>query len=190
MQQSQAETGVPPSWSTEQGATPPPFHPPLKTGLRSSRCTRTRPRFPWWAVMAPAACRTPGYERSCQGSAQPPPCAPNTETGETVDRCHPLPPPCPGQGWHLSPWPPLLARSFVLTSLVFTGPLDAKMAAGGVWVMGGALLGGPIALWRGLRPGPQRPAGLHVASDAPTLCPELRFWVGPLPVPCPEPPAS
>ena len=23
------------------------------------------------------------------------------------------------------------------------------------------------------------PAGLHVASDAPTLCPELRFWVGP-----------
>ena len=58
----------------------------------------------------------------------------------------------------------------------------------GVWVMGG-LLGGPIALWRGLRPGPQRPAGLHMASDAPTLCPELRFWVGLLPVPCPEPSA-
>ena len=41
----------------------------------------------------------------------------------------------------------------------------------GVWVMWG-LLGGP-------RSGPQMPAGLHVASDAPTLCPELRFWVGP-----------
>ena len=25
-----------------------------------------------------------------------------------------------------------------------------------------------------------------MASDAPTLCPELRFWVGPLPVPVRE----
>lgn len=65
------------------------------------------------------------------GSAPPPPCAPNTETGETVERYHCLPRPCPGRGWRLSPWPPLLARSFVLMSLVFTGPLDAKMAAGG-----------------------------------------------------------
>lgn len=40
-------------------------------------------------------------------------------------------PSTPGPGWLLSPWPPLLAWSFVLVSLVFTGPLDAKMAAGG-----------------------------------------------------------
>ena len=48
------------------------------------------------------------------------------------------------------------------------------------------MLGGPVALWRGLRSGPQTPAGLPMASDAPTLCPELRFWVGPLPVPVRE----
>lgn len=31
---------------------------------------------------------------------------------------------------------------------------------------------------------------LYVASDAPTLCPELRFWVDPPPVPVLGPPAS
>ena len=48
---------------------------------------------------------------------------------------------------------------------------DGSWGVWGVWVMWG-LLGGP-------RSSPQTPAGLHVASDAPTLCPELRFWVGP-----------
>lgn len=43
-------------------------------------------------------------------------------------------PPAPTTPWPgrlPSPWPPLLARSLVLVSLVFTGPMDAKMAAGG-----------------------------------------------------------
>lgn len=64
-------------------------------------------------------------------TAPTPPCAPTTETREAVDRCHRLPPAMPWPGQLLSPWPPLLARSFVLVSPVFTGPLDAKMAAGG-----------------------------------------------------------
>ena len=58
-----------------------------------------------------------------------------------------------------------------------------------VWVMWG-LLGGPVALWGGLRSGPQMPTGLHMASDATTLCPKLRVSVGPLPVPVPESLAS
>ena len=52
------------------------------------------------------------------------------------------------------------------------------------------LLGGPVALWGGLRSGPQMPTGLHMASDATTLCPKLRVSVGPLPVPVPESLAS
>ena len=40
------------------------------------------------------------------------------------------------------------------------------------------LLGGPVALWGGLRSGPQMPTGLHMASDATTLCPKLMSgWV-------------
>ena len=58
------------------------------------------------------------------------------------------------------------------------------------WQLGGlgdvGVAGGPSSTLGHLRSGPQMPAGLHMASDAPTLCPELRFWVGPLPVPVPE----
>ena len=83
----QVDTGVPSSWSTERGTTPPPFHPPLKMGLSSGRCPWTRPRFPWWAVRAPAICRTPKYNHSCApqpgGDAPPPPHAPNRDWGDS-----------------------------------------------------------------------------------------------------------
>lgn len=139
MPRSQAETGAPPSWSTRLGAMPPPSHPLLKTGLRSSHCTRTRPRSPWWAVTALAVCRTLGYEHGCQGRAHqgphPRPCSHHRDW-EGRGWVSPPAPAMPWPGRLLSPWSPLVAWSFVLVSPVFTGPLDAKMAAGdgcGCW---------------------------------------------------------
>lgn len=63
------------------------------------------------------------------------------------------------------------------------------------WQLGGlgdvGVSGGPRStLGGGLRSGPQMPTGLHMASDATTLCPKLRVSVGPLPVPVPESLAS
>lgn len=60
----------------------------------------------------------------------------------------------------------------------------------GVGEKAGLLGVGAKALCKGLRPGPQRPVGLYVAYVAPTLYPELRFWVGFLPVPVLGPPGS
>lgn len=130
MPQSQAETGALPSWSTGLGAMPPLQPPLLKMGLRFSHCTQTRPRSPLWAVTAPAASRTPGYEHSCckgRSPTQPlllPQRLRRWWTGVTACPIMPWP------GWLLSPWPPLLM------SPVFTHPLDAKTAAGGRKVMG------------------------------------------------------
>lgn len=81
MPQSQAETGAPRSWSIGLDAMPPSYRPLLKMGLKCSHFTRTRPRSRWWAVMAPAVCRTPGYEHSCRGVPQPHPVLPPQRLG-------------------------------------------------------------------------------------------------------------
>lgn len=141
-------------------------------GLRFSHCTRTRPRSPSWAVTAPAASRTPGYEHSCckgRSPTQPlllPQRLRRWWTGVTACPIMPWP------GWLLSPWPPLLM------SPVFTHPLDAKTAAGGGKVMGvggrcvGVGHGAAVskALWR--RSQAMSPEAFQ-ASLSLMLCPEL-----------------
>lgn len=115
------------------------------------------------------------------GECPGPICAPATETGEAADRCHRLP--CRAlRRAMLSPWPPLLGRSFVLVSPVFTGPLDAKMEAGpgegegrvAAWglkhfegVSGQVPRGLPCFMWPLM---PPHPAWSRVSGWAPT-CP-------------------
>lgn len=151
----------------------PPLQPPLlKMGLRSSHCTRIRPRSPSWAVMAPAASRTPGYEQSC--------CKGKSPTQPL------LPPQRLGRRWTGGGLPHhALARMAAVTLATTThipsvytsfGCQDSSWgweSDGGIawrWGMGQQC---PKHFEGGLRPGPQRPARLHMASDTLMLCPEL-----------------
>lgn len=113
------------------------------------------------------------------GSAPAPPVLPPQRLGRQwtgVTACPTMP--CAGR--LLAPWPPLLGWSPVPVSPVFTGPLDAKMEAGGAGGGEGGGAGWGLKHFEGvLGPGPQWSAVLCVASDDPTLCPELSLWVGP-----------
>ena len=66
---------------------------------------------------------------AARGVPHPRPCSHHRDWGDRGQ----VSPPAPAMPWPgclLSPWPSLVAWSFVLVSPVFTGPLDAKMAAG------------------------------------------------------------
>lgn len=176
MPQSQAETGALPSWSTGLGAMPPLQPPLLKMGLRSSRFTRTRPRSPWWAVMAPAASRTPGYECSC--------CKGRSPTQPL------LPPQRLGRRWTGGGLPHHALAGMAAVTLATTAHVPSVYTSFGCqdsswgvgkrwrvvweWGMGQQC---PKHFGGGLRPGPQRSARLPMASDTLMHCPEL-FTMG------------
>lgn len=83
------------------------------------------------------------------GSAPAPPVLPPQRLGRQwtgVTACPAMP--CAGR--LLAPWPPLLGRSSVLVSPVFTGPLDAKMEAGGAGEGEGGVAGWGLKHFEGV----------------------------------------
>lgn len=143
----------------------------LKMGLRSSHCTRTRPRSPLWAVTAPAASRTPGYEHSC--------CKGKSPTQPL------LPPQRLGRRWTGGGLPYHALARMAAVTLATTAHVPSVYTSFGCqdsswgWESDGGIVWGwgmgqqcPKHFEGGLRPGPQRPARLHMASDTLVLCPE------------------
>lgn len=145
MPRGQAETGALHSWSTGRGAMPLPCHLPPTTGLRCSHCTRTRPRSLSWAVMAPAACRTPGYEPCCLSTTVK--CAlPHAVLTQRL-----------GRQWTGRVLPPLSHHCWC--GCLGSRPQCLQVLWVPRWQLWGdregieGFLRGPKALWRGLWPG-------------------------------------